>query len=118
MSIIVDIVAVLKANLVGVEVYSSVVPEDAAVPALAVQNIAFTSDRVIEGTKTKRWSQWRITVVAPVSALQSVIDQLELLDNTFNEYFQRMFVDLTLIEPKATTEPYQRAFVDMRVYKR
>lgn len=118
MSIIEQLVLVWKASLTGVEVYTSVVPESAPVPAIAIQNIAFTSDRVLEGSKTKRWSQWRITVVAPVSALQSVIDQLELLDNTSNEYFQRMFVDLTLIEPKATTEPYQRAFVDMRVYKR
>lgn len=118
MSILTDLIAVFKANTTGIGVYEGVVPEKATVPAVAIQNIAFNSSRVLEGKKTSRWSQWRITVVAPVAGLQSAIDQLELLDNTVNQYFQKMFVDLQLIEPKETTNPYQRAFVDVRVYKR
>jgi len=118
MSILTNLIAVMKANLTGIKVYESVVPENATVPAIAIQNIAFNSIRVLEGKKTGRWSQWRITVVASVAGLQSAIDQLELLDNTGNQYFQKMFVDLQLIEPKETTNPYQRAFVDVRVYNR
>lgn len=117
MSTIVQLIAVLKANLVGVGVYSSVVPENAPVPAIAAHNVAFVSGRVLDGTKTGKWSQWRVTVVAAPASLQSVIDQLESLDNTVNTHFQRMFVDLTLIEPKISTEPYQRAFVDIKLYK-
>lgn len=118
MSILKNLIAVLKANLTSIGVYESVVPENAATPAIAIQNIVFNSSRVIEGTKIGRWSQWRITVVAPVASLQGAIDQLELLDNTSNQYFQKMFVDLQLIEPKETINPNQRAFVDVRVYNR
>ena len=118
MNVLTSLIAVLKTNLTGITVYSSVVPEDATVPAVAVQNIAFNSGRVLEGNKTGRWSQWRITIVTPVSGLQGAIDQLELLDNTSNQYFQKMLVDLQLIEPKETINPYQRAFVDVRVYNR
>lgn len=118
MSILTSLIAVLKANTTDVGVYEGVVPEGKPVPAIAIQNIAFNSGRVLEGKKTGRWSQWRITAVAPVASLQSVIDQLELLDNTSNQYFQKMFVDLQLIEPKETINPYQRAFIDVRVYNR
>lgn len=117
MSILSELILTLKASTSGVGVYSSVIPEAAPVPAIALQNIAFISGRVLNGDKTGRWSQWRITAVATVQGLQDLIDQLELLDNTSNQYFRKMFVDLTLVEPKGSTEPHQRAFIDVRVYK-
>lgn len=116
MTTIEQLVAVFKAGLPGVKVYSGVIPENVTVPAIAIYNVAHSSSRVLAGTKTKRVSNWRITVVDTVQHLQSVIDDVELLDNTSNQYFQKLFVQLTLVEPKAPTEPHQRAFIDVTVY--
>jgi hypothetical protein len=111
-----ELIATLKTALPGVGVYSGVVPSNAAVPAIALYNVSHSSSRVLAGSKTKRLSNWRITVIDTVQHLQQTIDAVELLDNTSNQYFQKLFVQLTLVEPKAPTEPHQRAFIDVTVY--
>jgi len=116
LSIIINLIATLKAALPGIGVYSGVIPSNAPLPAVAVYNVAHSSSRVLSGDKTKRYSNWRLTLVARPQDLQSLIDAVELLDNTTNQYFQKLFVQLTLEEPKAQSEPNQRAFVDVTVY--
>lgn len=116
MTTIQQLIATFKAALPGVGVYQGTIPESAPVPAMAVYNVAFTSGRVLSGQKSTRSSQWRITVVDSVAHLQQTIDAVELLDNTKNQYFQRLWVQLSLIEPKEPTEPHQRAFIDVTVY--
>ena len=116
MTTIEQLIEVFKTGLTGVNVYSGTIPATAVLPAIAIYNVSFTSNRVLSGNKTKRVSNWRITLVDTVQHLQTVIDAVELLDNTSNQYFQKMFVLLTLIEPKAPTEPHQRAFIDVTIY--
>jgi len=116
MSIEEKLIALLKSTLTGVQVYIGVVPEASSVPAVALYNVAFNSGRMLDGSKTKKWSAWRLTVIDTVSHLQTTLDAIELLDNTVNSDFQRLFVNLTLKEAKAPTEPHQRAFIDLIVY--
>lgn len=116
MSTLTDLVATFKSNLTGISVYSGEMPESAEKPAVVISNIDHNNDRDLEGVKTKRWSVWRITLVDTVQNLQNSIDQILLNDNVTNDYFQRLFVELTQEEDKALTEPYQRAFFDIRVY--
>lgn len=118
MTTIQQLVATFKAGVprFGGRVYQGTIPESAVVPACAIYNVAFSSGRVLSGKKTGNASQWRVTVVDTVADLQSTIDAVELLDNTQNQYFQRLWVQLSLIEPKAPTEPHQRAFIDVTVY--
>lgn len=115
MSDIRNITTLLKTT--GLNIFSTDIPEEAARPSVTFVNIAYASDRVLEGDKTKRFSNWRITVSDTVQNLQDSIDKLELLDNTKNEHYQRIYVDHTFTEPKSQTEPYQRAFLDLTVYK-
>ena len=110
------LVSFFKSALTGVEVYTGLIPESSAIPAVALYNVAYNNDRLLSGVKTKKWSAWRIIVVDTVSHLQTTLDAIELLDNTVNEDFQRLFINLTLKEPKAPTEPHQRAFFDLIVY--
>lgn len=116
MTTIEQMVGTFKASLPGVAVYSGTIPESAAIPAIAIYNVAHTSARVLAGNKTKRLSNWRVTVVDTPQHLQTTVDAVELLDNTITQYFQKMFVQLTLVEPKEPTEPHQRAFFDVTVY--
>jgi len=110
------LIALLKSALTGVEIYVGTIPESSAVPAIALYNVAYNNGRTLSGTKTKRWSAWRLTVVDTVSHLQTTLDAIELIDNTVNSNFQRLFINLTMKEPKALTEPHQRAFLDLVVY--
>ncbi len=112
-----DLISYLKASLT-VEVYSSVVPEQAVTPAVALSNVAFESDRVLSGDKTKRLSRWRVVVVAKPNDLQSVIDELESIDNTSNDVFRKVFAQLQIIEDKDPIDVHQRAFVDITVYNK
>jgi hypothetical protein len=117
MSVKTDLIAYLKASLT-VEVYSSVVPEHADVPAVALSNVAFESDRVLSGDKTKRLSRWRVTAVAKPNDLQSLVDELESIDNTSNDVFRKVFVQLQIIEDKDPIDVHQRAFIDITVYNK
>jgi hypothetical protein len=118
MNITTSLIAMLKTALPGFSVYSGEIPETAERPAVLINNISFGSQRVLSGGKTKNQSVWRITLSDTLQNLQNSLDEIELIDNTTNEYFQRVFVQLTLIEPKALTEPYQRAFFDVTVTPR
>lgn len=116
MSLEEKLIAFFKANLNGVGVFVGVIPESEPVPAIAIYNVAYNSGRVLSGDKTGRSANFRITLVDTVERLQSTIDAIELLDNTVNSDFQKLFIDLSLKEPKAPTEPHQRAFFDLKVY--
>ena len=111
----IDVIRMFKDALTGFSVRSGELPESASRPAILINNLAYSSDRVLSGDKAKRQSTWRITLSDTVVNLQNSIDDIELLDNTSNQYFQRVWVQLTLIEPKALTEPYQRAFFDVTI---
>jgi hypothetical protein len=116
MSVELDLIAMLKSLLsTTYNVYSGLVPESEPNSAVAVNNVANPSNRVISGVKYGRTSVWRITVVATGKAQrQQIIDLLETLDNTSNNSFQRVFVDLVNLEPKDTEDqPVVRAFVDI-----
>lgn len=110
------LIATLKDNTTGVGVYLDEIPETADVPAIALYNVSYANDRVQSGKKTKNTSTWRLTVVDTVQNLQNTIDQILLIDNTSNDVFQRLFFELTLIEPKALSEPHKRAFIEIRAY--
>lgn len=116
MNITVELTKLFKTSLTGIEVWTSTIPESSKIPAIAISNVAFANDRDLSGSKTKNISNWRITLVDTVQNLQDSINQILLVDNTVSEHFQRLYVELSLIEPKQLTEPYQRAIFDIRVY--
>lgn len=104
--------------LPGVTVYDSFVPETETNPAVALTNVSYdNAGRVLEGEKVGHWSTWRVQVVASATSdVESIIELLESLDNTKNNDFQKVFVQLVNIESRQPNQPYRRAFVDVRVY--
>ena len=113
-----DIIEALKAVLT-VPVYSDNIPEGQTETAVSVINVGFTSSRnLVSGRKSGKSSSWRVTVVSKVNhELESVIDQMESLDNKRISGFQKIFVDHTLIEPRGFSEPFKRAFITITAYK-
>jgi len=99
------------------DVYPDLVPEAASKPALAFVNAAFSQSRVLNGEATTKFSVWRLTLVAQSKTeLQSMIDKLELIDNTRNANFSRIFTELIMKQSKEPDAPFRTAFVDLTVY--
>lgn len=118
MSTFTNVRNLLVSALPGIKVYSDFVPETENNPAVALINVAYdNAGRVLEGEKVGHWSTWRVQVVASATSdVESIIELLESLDNTKNNDFQKVFVQLVNIESRQPTQPYRRAFVDVRVY--
>lgn len=98
----------------GIYAYLDLVPEAAAIPAVSISNVGFPSGRLLSGRKTRKQEVWRITVVATnTNDMYSTRDLILELDNTSNEYFQRIFVDVVNEEARGENEPNIRMFLDM-----
>lgn len=118
MNSIKPLIALLKSELT-VPVFTDVIPETQALPAVAVSNVSNASNRVLEGSKVSNVYVYRVTAAAnDTAALESILEELENLDNTSNNDFQRIFAQLVLREPRQPQEPVSRAFYDLTIYPR
>lgn len=108
--------SLVETNL-GVTVYSDMVPEGATYPCASLDEVANSSSRVLSGLKYGKSSTWRVTVYATNKAvIKTMLDSLELLDNTHNSDFQRIFAQYVLTEKRQPGQAYDRAFYDITVY--
>lgn len=116
-----DLTAVksLVQTALGVTVYTDPIPEGSVYPCALLAEIANTSSRVLSGLKYGKQSTWRVTVYAPNKAgLAPLLDSLELLDNTHNSDFQRIYAQYVLTEQRQPLQVYDRAFYDLTVTPR
>ena len=103
-------------SVVDIKVFPDYVPESEAKPAIAISNLANPHGRVLSGEKTGKKSSWRVTIVTKsVSELESLIEDIEKLDNTSKPGFKKIFASLVLKEPTQPGAIYRRAFVDLRI---
>lgn len=105
----------------GFQCYLDVVPNDVVLPALAINSIAYgtRNTRVLSGKKTGNSSEHRISLITnTMSELNELVNSIELLDNTSNDYFQRINVDLASREPRQTGSNVVRAFYNLTVIKK
>lgn len=118
MSVLKQVFALLKNNL-NCDVFTGQIPEAQTAPAALLQNVANPFSRTLSGRKVKKSTVWRITIVAErQSDVESIIEQLENMDNSTSVEFQRINTNLVQRELGMTEQPYRRAFYDLTVYKR
>ena len=107
-------------SLTSARVFADMVPESYTDPAIAMVNISQPYDRVVkEGKKTGKYGVFKLSLVSSDNnALQSLIDELEGLDNTRHcPNFQMIRLDLDFIEPKVKPDqPVRRAFFTYTTY--
>lgn len=112
----IELVATLRTAFTGVSIYSDFVPENEPMPAISYSNVTYLSGRVLSGRKTRRQTVWRVMLVSnDDDEVESMLGTILTLDNTSNEYFQRVFVEVVNREQKLPLEPTRRIFVDMTV---
>ena len=118
MSGLIGVVTLLKDKL-SCDVFSGQIPESQTDPAVVVINVANPFSRTLSGKKVQTSSIWRVTVVAErQSDVESILDELEDMDNSTSVEFQKIFTNLVQTELGLTEQPYRRAFYDLTVYKR
>lgn len=111
----------LLSNHTGFTCYLDVVPDSVKLPALALTSIGNDqrSTRVLSGRKTGRSSEHRISLICnTMTELNDLVNSVGLLDNTDNDYFQRINVDLSNREARQTGSNVVRAFYNLTVIKK
>lgn len=97
-----DLITVISTHT-GVNVYLDEVPDTASLPAITVTTVA-ESPAVMRDTTGKKLGDASENLVALVagsmSELDTLVKQFVLLDNTSNEYFQRIRVDFRSRDPR------------------
>lgn len=110
----------LLKSKISAHVYTGQIPESQTEDSILLSNIANpTMGRTIEGGKYGCYTVYRATIVSSsLKNILSIISEFEDLDNTQSDDFKRILTETVNIEDKTTEQPFQRAFVDVTVYKR
>lgn len=112
-----QITSLLK-NTVSVAVYADYVPED-LVPGIAFNSIGYTNTRNLEGNASGNRSFHRVQVVTNTDEeMENIVNELLTLDNTNNDDFQKIYIELSSLEPISMSTPYIRCFLNLNVYNR
>jgi hypothetical protein len=109
------IISLAKAST-SAEVYSDFIPENESAVAVAITNVALSSSRALSGDKHGRVDVWRATIVGDDADVDSVVNDLELIDNTSNADFTNIYTQLIQYAPKGIDDPVRRAFLDITTY--
>lgn len=115
-----EIISFLE-SATGFECFLDVVPDSVMLPALALTSIDNNQQttRVLSGKRTGRTSDHRISLICnTMNELNDLVNSIELLDNTANDYFQRITVDLSNIEARTIGSNVVRAFYNLTVIKK
>ena len=114
----IDVINLLK-NGLDCKVYTGQIPETQTNPAVLLVNIANPFTRTLSGKKIQKYTTWRVTVVAKEqSQAESIMAQLEALDASCDEVYQRIFSNLVHTDFGKNEEPYRKAFYDLTLHKR
>lgn len=71
------------------------VPEKARLPAIAYRHSANSAARLLDGTRSGRSDTWAVVIVTKSDDdIQSLVEQAELLHNSNNDDYQRVFITL------------------------
>ncbi|CAM0101579.1 hypothetical protein VPH159E362A_0010 [Vibrio phage 159E36-2a] len=118
MSVYTDVIAMLKDKLT-VPVFSDYVPETQTTGAVALQEVSpDQADRILDGSKHGHTDVFRVTIVSErTSVVESIIDELEALDNTQYGQFSKIYGQKILMEPKNAQQPVRRAWYDLTLYR-
>lgn len=107
----------MLSEVLSVPVYADVVPETASLPATAWYNVSYEkSQRVVNGVRVPLTVNQRVMVIVDVTnvgAFDTILAELDTLDNTTNEHFQRIEVYLNNMETVQPESTVQRCMVDI-----
>lgn len=99
------------------DVYPDYVPEGVDLPAVAYTHVSNSGGRLVSGVRMGVTDTWRINVVAEdADQLKTFMDKVIGLDNSGNEYFQRIFVLTYRVIPTEPEDDLFYGFVDFRTY--
>ena len=102
----------------GFQCYLDIVPNSVTLPATALTSIDYDSlvNRALAGNKMGNTSEHRISLICnTMGELADLVNQIELLDNTESDDFQKIRVDFSSREPRQEGSNVVRAFYNLTV---
>lgn len=115
-----EIIQIIEAHT-GLQCYLDVIPNSVTLPALMITNLNYDTPlngRILSGRKTGNQSEHRLGLVcSTMSQLDDLVKQVKLLDNTDNQFFQKLYLDFSLREPREEGGNVVRAFYNLTATK-
>jgi len=109
----------LISSAVSCDVYRDFVPEGIALPAISFVDITHAFNRVLDGSKTNKFDTWRLSLIAENSTdMQTLVNEIETIDNTSTDGFQRIFVIYRNSDPQSDIDQgFYRSTIDLQTYE-
>lgn len=109
--------AALIESVTNKTLWPDAIPEGEAIPALVYNHVAGDGTRLLSGKKVGRWDTWRVRVVGSNrDECDDMAEKLQLLDNTGNDNFKRVFVGSTQAVPSMPDDVYTSMLVDFKTF--
>ena len=111
--------ATLLSALDNEKVYIDVLPEGKPTPALTYSHITGSASRLVSGVRVNAWDTWRVRIIGTSRAKNDeIIEKLLLLDNTNDNIFKNIFVEIIQAVPSDPDDKYVSSFIDFKTYNR
>ena len=109
----------MLSSLASCDVYRDFVPEGATLPAISFVDITHAFSRVLDGSKTNKYSTWRLSLIVENSTdMLTLVNELETIDNTSTDKFQRIFVIYRNSDPQSDIDQgFYRSTINLQTYE-
>jgi|TARA_R110000764_G_scaffold231623_2_gene323328 hypothetical protein len=109
----------LLSSSASCDVYRDFIPEGATLPAISFVDITHAFSRVLDGSKTNKFDTWRLSLVCENSTdMSALVNEIETIDNTSTDEFQRIFVIYKNSDPQSDVDQgFYRSTIDLKTYE-
>jgi len=109
----------LLSAIASCDVYRDFVPEGVNLPAISFVDITHAFSRILDGSKTNKYCTWRLSLICENSEdMGTLVNQIETIDNTSTDEFQRIFVIYRNSDPQSDIDQgFYRSTIDLQTYE-
>ena len=109
----------LLSSIASCDVYRDFVPEGVNLPAISFVDITHAFSRILDGSKTNKYCTWRLSLICENSEdMGTLVNQIETIDNTSTDEFQRIFVIYRNSDPQSDIDQgFYRSTIDLQTYE-
>lgn len=98
-------------------VYPDVIPEGVKMPSASYSHITGNGSRILNGEKVNQWDTWRVIISGESRGdCDKAIALLKKLDNTKNQNFKNIFIQVIQDIPSLPDDDLHSSFVDFKTY--
>lgn len=111
----------LLTSVTNTPVYLSVVPEGAALPAIAWYSLGSEHGRTLDASRPPEKLTQRVMIIVDrhdMESIDNILSELDILDGASTDVFQDVSILFSSVEPTSVSSPYVRTMVDLQLRPR